>query len=81
MSCIITITYNRYYISNKNINCKRDTNLTFLNLQCKVTTENLEHFENHFEKHIFLELFGNNVYRIVYHCKACSFCFTMLPHL
>ncbi len=32
---------------------------------------------------IFLELFGNEVYRIAYHYKACSFSFyfTMLTHL
>ena len=28
-----------------------------------------------------MELFGNEVYIHTYRCKACSFCFTMLPYL
>ncbi len=46
-------------------------------IDTKVPTESLEYFVNH----IFLDLFGNEVYCIVYHCKAISFCFTMIPYL
>ncbi len=43
----------------------------------KVPTESLEYFVNH----IFLDVFGNEVYCVVYHCKEHSFCFTMIPYL
>ena len=40
----------------------------------KVSTKSLEYFGNH----IFLGIF--EVFCILYHCKVCSFCFTMLPY-
>ncbi len=43
-------------------------------IQYKVPTESLEYFVNH----IFWDLFGNEVYRIVYHCKALSFLFVTI---
>ncbi len=48
-----------------------DTKFWTRNLNsCKVPTESLEYFVNH----IFLDLFGNEVFCIVYHCKWYSFC-------
>ncbi len=55
----------------------KDWNLdkSYMYLKSPQLTESLKYFENH----IFLELFGNKIYCIAYHCKAYSFCFTMLP--
>ncbi len=46
-----------------------------LSMHAAVSTKSLEYFGNH----VFLELFGNEVYCIAYHCKTCSHRFTMLP--
>ena len=67
------------FVSGSNLKELYNSALVNCSFKPKVPTKSLQYFENY----IFQELFGNEVFILycIYHCKACSFCFTMLPHL